>query len=255
MNIYFMTTDGQNAMTLVNGSQHDRNAGLALSLTPSEKFSMQLGYNYNDIFSSLLICFTSSAAQPGLPGCPGVAGLAQQQSPYDSKVNAGFVNCLWAPLPRVTLDIGANISTASGSQLNLNPLGAIPTEPTGALNSGWYQPYGSISYHFRKNWTGRARWDYYGYHEDSNGSYQDLYAPRNFRRRPTDVRRPLSFPIFLGIDRIKAKLNGVHLLPYLFLVATQFDPLGPLLDRSTRPKLFARHPRIWPWWRRKRVAS
>jgi hypothetical protein len=42
--------------------------------------------------------------------------------------------------------------------------------------------YGSAAYPFARHWTGRARWDYYGYHEDSNGSGQDLFAPRNFRR-------------------------------------------------------------------------
>jgi hypothetical protein len=37
-----------------------------------------------------------------------------------------------------------------------------------------------MKYRQRQHWTGRARWDYYGYHEDPNGSYQDLHAPRNF---------------------------------------------------------------------------
>lgn len=33
---------------------------------------------------------------------------------------------------------------------------------------------------FAKHWTGRARWDYYGYDENSDGSYQDVHTPRNF---------------------------------------------------------------------------
>lgn len=64
--------------------------------------------------------------------------------------------------------------------MNLNPLSAIATAPAGPLHSGCYQSYGSVGCHFAKHWTGRARWDYYGYHEDSNGSDQDLHAPRNF---------------------------------------------------------------------------
>ena len=61
------------------------------------------------------------------------------------------------------------------------PASPIALAPAGPLNSVWYQPYGVVSYRFAKGWTGRARWDYYGYHEDSNSSYQDLFAPRNFR--------------------------------------------------------------------------
>ena len=54
VNLYAMATDGQNPVVTVNGSQHNINAGFALSLTPSEKYSIQLGYNYNDIYSSLV---------------------------------------------------------------------------------------------------------------------------------------------------------------------------------------------------------
>jgi hypothetical protein len=178
---YFLTADGQNPVTTINGSQHSRNAGVSIFLTRSEKFSAQLGYNYNNILSQLFICFTSSFAEPGLPACPGVSGLFQQFSAYSSQVNTGFIDLQWTPFRRLTLDLGANISTATGSQLNLNPLSTPPTAPTGALNSDWYEPFGSISYHFTKGWTGRASWNYYGYHEDSNGSFQDLYVPRNFQ--------------------------------------------------------------------------
>jgi len=178
---YFRGSYGQNPTATVNGVQRNQNAGVSVSLTPSEKFSTQLGYNYNNIFSQIYICFTSSAAQPGLPPCPGLPGLLQQLAPYTSNVNTGFIDFQWTPLNRLALDLGANISTASGSEVNLNPQSAIPTAPTGALNSSWYEPYGSIAYHFTKNWTGKALWNYYGYHEDSNGSYQDLFVPRNFR--------------------------------------------------------------------------
>jgi hypothetical protein len=180
LSLHFTTTNGQSNAVTINGSQHDSNAGMSLSLAPSEKISAQLGYNYDNISSSLLICFTSSLAQPGLQGCPGVEGLVQQQSPYSSAVNTGFVDVLWSPIPRLSVEAGGNLSSASGSQLQLNPLSTIATIPTGPLNSTWYQPYGSIGYRFAKHWTGRARWDYYSYHENLNNSYQDFYATRNF---------------------------------------------------------------------------
>ena len=181
LSVYFQTADGQNPSSVVNGTQHNRNAGFSAWLTPSEKFSAQLGYNYNAIYSNLLVCFASDFAKPGLPACPIVTeDLVQTPSKYTSNVNTGFVDFLWTPAHRLSLELGANLSGVTGSQLNLNPLSPMALLPSGALNSNWYQPYSSVSYRFAKQWTGRARWDYYGYHEDSNGSYQDLFAPRNF---------------------------------------------------------------------------
>jgi hypothetical protein len=177
---YFQAREGQNPVTDINGTQHNRSTGFSASLTPSEKFSVQIGYNYNAIYSRLLVCFTSDFAQPGLSACPGVSGLVQQYSPYSSHVNTGFVDLLWTPVKRWSAEIGANLSGVTGSELNVNPLSPIALAPAGALNSNWNQPYGAVSFHFTEQWTWRARWDYYGYHEDHNGSYQDLFAPRNF---------------------------------------------------------------------------
>ncbi len=95
-------------------------------------------------------------------------------------MNNGFIDLLFSPLQRISMEVGANLSGASGDELNVNPLSPIALAPAGPLNSTWYQPYASVSYHFSKHWTGRARWDYYGYNEDSNGSFQDLFAPRDF---------------------------------------------------------------------------
>ena len=43
LNVYFKTTDGQNDLFAVNAWQHDHATGLDVSLTPTEKFSAQLG--------------------------------------------------------------------------------------------------------------------------------------------------------------------------------------------------------------------
>ena len=180
LSLYFTTTNGQNNAVTINGDGHNTNAGMSFSFAPSEKISAQVGYNYADISSSLLICFTSKLVQPGLQPCPNVEGLLQEQSPYKSTVSTGFVDVLWSPIPRLSVEVGGNLSSASGSELQLNPLSPIATIPTGPLNSTWYQPYGSIGYRFAKHWTGRARWDYYSYHENLNGSYLDLFAPRSF---------------------------------------------------------------------------
>ena len=173
--------NAQNNVPGVNGLEHNRSYGFSVQLQPTEKFTLDLGYNYNSIYSQVLICFTATGSAPGLPACPGVNGLVQQLSPYTSNVNTGFIDFSWTPWRRLILHGGANLSGATGTELNLTPQNPIPTSVAGALNSNWYQPYAGLDCHFAKGWTGRALWDYYGYHEDSNGSYQDLYAPRNFR--------------------------------------------------------------------------
>jgi hypothetical protein len=173
--------NSQNDVPTVNNRMHNDNYGLSFQLSPSEKFSIDLGYNFNDISSQILICFTAAGSLPGLPACPGVSGLVQELSPYSSKVNTGFIDFYWAPIRRMTIRGGANLSTASGSELNLTPQNPIATQVPGPLNSSWYQPFGGIDYQFAKHWTGRAMWDYYGYHESVSTAYQDILAQRNFQ--------------------------------------------------------------------------
>lgn len=171
---------GQNNVPGVNNLMHDNSVGVAAQFLPNEKISVDLGYNYNDISTSLLVCFTASGSLPGLPACPNVSGLVQENSPYSSRVNTGFLDLSWTPIRRLTLHGGANLTGVSGSQLNLTPTNPIPTNVDGSLNSAWYEPYGGFDYHIANHWTGKAFWSYYGYHEDTTAAYQDVFSPRNF---------------------------------------------------------------------------
>jgi opacity protein-like surface antigen len=172
---------GQNDTVNVNGHEHNNSVGLAAQIQPNEKLSLDLGYNYNDISSQILVCFTATGSEPGLPACPDVSGLVEQASPYSNKVSTGFIDFSWTPFKRLTLRGGASLSGVSGSELNLTPLNPIATSVSGPLNSNWYQPFGGFDYRFAKRWTGRASWQYYGYHESPSTAYQDLLARRNFQ--------------------------------------------------------------------------
>jgi hypothetical protein len=172
---------GQNDVPDVDGRQHNDSFGFAVQLQPTEKFTLDLGYNYNDISSQILICFIATGSQAGLPACPDVTGLVQQLSPYSSKVNTGFIDFSWTPLRRLTLRGGANLSGVSGNELNLTPQNPIATSVPGPLNSTWYQPFGGFDYRIAKHWTGKAMWEYYGYRENASTAYQDLLAQRNFQ--------------------------------------------------------------------------
>jgi hypothetical protein len=130
------------------------------------------------VFSQILVCFTSSAVVtgPNSVGCTGVPGLIQQLSTYTNKSNFGYFDASWSPLPRLTARLGANLTGTSGTVLIISP-----NAPSGPLDSTYYQPFGGIDYRIAKGWTGRAYWGYYGYHEDPDNVFQDIFAPRNFR--------------------------------------------------------------------------
>jgi hypothetical protein len=172
--------EGRDNVENVNNLQHNRVYGFSAMFQPTEKYGFELGYDYNDVFSQILICFTSSAVPvgPATVNCPGVTGLQQQLSTYANTSNYGYFDFTITPVHRLTLHAGANLTGTSGTAL----LVITPTVPSGPLNSKWLHPFGGVDYHFAKDWTAKAYWDYYGYHEDPTlGLVQDIFAPRNFR--------------------------------------------------------------------------
>jgi hypothetical protein len=177
--------EGRNNVFQVNDLQHSRAYGLSAIFQPVDKIGLEIGYDYSDVFSQILICYISVAAGqngPGIQACPDVPGLVQQLSTYINNSHYGYFNFTLTPIPRLTARVGADLTGTSGSQLRLDPQALIPNQVTGPLNSKWLHPFGGLDYHIAKGWTGRFYWDYYGYHEDPTaGAVQDIYAPRNFR--------------------------------------------------------------------------
>jgi hypothetical protein len=177
--------EARNNVFQTNDLQHNRAYGISALIQPSEKYALEIGYDYNDVFSQILICYISVAAGqngPGIQACPNVPGLVQQLSTYTNKSHYGFVDFTVSPVRRLTARLGANLTGSSGTQLRLDPQALIPNQVTGPLNSKWLHPFGGLDYQFAKGFTGKAFWDYYGYHEDPTvGAVQDIFAPRNFR--------------------------------------------------------------------------
>jgi hypothetical protein len=171
--------EGRDNVVDVNNLQHDRTYGISALFQPNEKYGFEIGYDYNDVFSQILICFTSSAVPvgPATVNCPGITGLVQQLSTYANKSHYGYFDVTATPFHRLTLHLGANLTGTNGTAL----LVITPTVPSGPLDSKWLHPFGGADYRFTKNWTGKVYWDYYGYHEDSSSVAQDLLVPRNFR--------------------------------------------------------------------------
>src|SRR5262249_9286016 len=80
---------GRDNISEVDNLQHDRSYGVSALIQPNEKLALELGYDYNDIFSQILICYTSSSAPTGLAKCPGSAVLVEQLSTYTNKSHYG----------------------------------------------------------------------------------------------------------------------------------------------------------------------
>lgn len=167
--------EARNNVPEINNLQHSRFYGFSALIQPRESFGLELGYDYNDVFSQILICYVTSVTPPGLNQCPG-SSLIQQTSVYTNHSHFGHFDLNWKPTRRLTTRIGANLTGTSGSVLIISP-----NSPSGPLNSKFMQPYAGFEYGFAKNWTGKAYWGYHGYHEDPDaGVVQDIFNPRNF---------------------------------------------------------------------------
>jgi hypothetical protein len=169
--------EGRNNVPQVNHLQHNRAYGFSAVFEPSDKFALELGYDYNDVFSQILICYVSTSAPAGVAKCPGQKVLSEQISTYTNTSNFGHFDFMWKPVNRFTTHLGANITVTDGTAF----LAITPQVPAGPLNSKYYQPFGGLEYQFANRWTGKAYWNYYGYSEENSFVVQDLFAPRNFR--------------------------------------------------------------------------
>jgi|SRR5579871_3341631 hypothetical protein len=180
--------EGRDNITEVNNLQHDRSYGFTATFQHEDKLALELGYDYNDIFSQILICYTSSTAPAGLAKCPGSTVLVEQLSTYTNKSHYGHFDLLWSPVHRLKTHFGADLTGTNGSAILLDP-NAVP----GPLNSKWLKPYAGLDCRFGRGWTGKAYWGYYGYHEDLTALPQDVFAPRNFHANTTTLSLRYAF--------------------------------------------------------------
>jgi hypothetical protein len=166
----------RNNVSEINNLQHNRLFGWSAMFEPNDRIGIELGYDYSDDFSQILICFVSTTAPAGIAKCPGSTVLSQDLSIYTNKSHYGYFDVMWKPIRRLTTHLGYNVTSTTGSALFLNP-----NAPSGPLDSNDHRPYGGFDYVFAKSWTGKAYWGYYGYHENPSPVAVDLFAPRNFR--------------------------------------------------------------------------
>jgi len=166
--------EGRNNALDIGGLNHDRSYGFAASFAPLEaRWSFDLNYDYNDVFSQTNICFVSTPnfAPPGAITCgtPFLSGI----STYTDISNYASGSFTVKPWRRVTLGAGYAITSTSGNTLILNPIA-----PTGPLSFNYHLPTAQLAVEISKNLIYKAGWNYYDYNEKS---LPGPTLPRDFR--------------------------------------------------------------------------
>jgi opacity protein-like surface antigen len=148
----------------IGGLGHNRSYAFSGAFAkPDSIWSLDLSYDYNNIFSQINICFvaTPNLTQPGSISCgtPFLSGL----STYNSTSQFGSFALLLKPWKRLTAGAGYALTSTSGSTLILNPFA-----PTGPLNYNYHLPTASIAFAATEKVIFKAGWNYYDYNEKSD---------------------------------------------------------------------------------------
>ena len=136
----------------VNHLFHNRDYSFATVITPSEKWSINLNYAYDDIFSTTLECYTSTPVVEGTPQAPSVcqqAGLPLQSDGYYSQpTQYGSIGFVFTPIKKVHAVAGYRMSDTNGQAPPIN-IRQVP----GSRQSQYQTPYGTLAYDLNPNWT------------------------------------------------------------------------------------------------------
>jgi hypothetical protein len=170
-----------NADSSTNYVGHNRNFGLTASLTPRERFGLDLAYNYNDVIQNALICFNDTPpAGVILPFVTNAASCAANDpanpllanSFYTNHTHFGMIAVRFKPVKRVTANLGYSITSVDGSIPQFNIL-----QPLGSSQYKYYQPVANLSVDLGHKLAWNTGWNYYQYNE---GSFVGPTAPRYF---------------------------------------------------------------------------
>ena len=182
-------------VTTVNNIEHDHSYSVSAMLMPNQRLSVDLGFNYWNVYTQSLICFaysitaanpappptnvTVSAFPPGVPQLPtGTAcPIAGSPSPlgalstYNSTDYFAHAAVMWKPMQRVTVAVGYGASFVRGNTIFLNPL-----MPSGTLDFNYQRPYATLTINVYRGFSYITSWNYYGFNQTGNTSPFGLAA-------------------------------------------------------------------------------
>ena len=162
-----------NGNTLIDYRGHNRNYGFTATLTPQERFSVELAYNYTDYKQNAFICFSDSETSLPVVANAGSCETNGYNEPdtdnklltygiYSNSTNYALGSLMFKPIPRVTTQVGYSITSVGGYTPQFNVLA-----PFGSLQYNYHQPLAKVEVNLGHNLTGIVGWNYYQYGEKS----------------------------------------------------------------------------------------
>lgn len=173
--------EDSNSDSLTNYAGHNRNYGVNASLTPRERFGLDLAYNYNDFQQNALICFNDTPPAGVILPVVSTAGSCAVNDPnnplltdsyYVNHNHFGMFALRITPAKRVTTRLGYSITSVDGQTPQFNIL-----QPLGPLQYKYQQPVANVGVDLGHDLTWNAGWNYYQYAE---GSFVGPTASRYF---------------------------------------------------------------------------
>lgn len=170
--------ESRNNITDVNYLQHARDYSFGASITPGERWGVDLAYSYQDVFSRIDECYLYTDAVYPSPltkvpctfaGTPYLLSNGQ----YNAPTQFGQIGIMLAPIKRLQTRFGYQMSAVNGNETTVNP-----RQVPGSLQSQYQQPFANVSFLLAPQWTWKANWNYYSYGE---GSPIGPTLPRSFR--------------------------------------------------------------------------
>lgn len=156
--------ESRDNVQMVNYLHHNRDFSFSTTISQSERWSVDLDYSYNDVYSSILQCYASTPAPPSAGTAPSVCVAAGtpwlSTGYYNAPTQFGSLGFMITPAKRLHLNGGYRITAINGSTASIN-IRQVP----GSLQSQYQTPYGHIAFDVAPGWTWKADYNYYGYGE------------------------------------------------------------------------------------------
>lgn len=171
--------DSSNDVTYVNDEEHNRSYSITTVFTPNSRFSFDLSYNYNNIYTKAFDCFPTSAFGNEAAACPpaisegGVSPFGGL-SIYQSKSNFAYADMMVKPTKQLTFTLGYAGTFVRGTTSWINPstFFSIPflnaDTPYGPLRFNYQLPYVRMTWNVYRGLSYVAAWNYYGYNSRGN---------------------------------------------------------------------------------------